>query len=68
MPNQHSQTVGFGEIQGVGFGQNSQTFMIPIYSTTVLYIVLDKHTHRIVIVSESVNGHQLLRPVIIGVT
>jgi len=37
MPNQYSQTVsqaGFGEII---LGQNPQTFMIPIYSTTVLY-------------------------------
>ena len=40
MPNQYSQTVrskyqaGFGVII---LGQNPLTFMIPIYSTTVLY-------------------------------
>ena len=40
IPNHYSQTVrkqyqaGFGKII---LGQNPQTFMIPIYSTTVLY-------------------------------
>ena len=43
MPNQYSQTVrkhqtGFGIINQ---GQNPLTFMIPMYSTTVLYDNLD---------------------------
>ena len=49
MPNQYSQTVRkqisnwFGEII---LGQNPQTFMIPIYSTTVLYDTLNNSNVR----------------------